>query len=126
MSCIALAFCTAISIAALYVQAGLTRKLALIQGPPGTGKTYVGIQVVKALLANTHGHVKSPEPGFRQRGPLLPAAPPHPSTAAQPELTGPSVGPILIVCYTNHALDQFLEGLLAAGLTGLVRVGGRY
>ena len=40
--------------------------------------------------------------------------------------------PILIVCYTNHALDQFLEGILsimkAIGIppaTNLVRVGGR-
>lgn len=29
---------------------GLTNELALIQGPPGTGKTYVGEQIVKALL----------------------------------------------------------------------------
>ena len=26
------------------------------------------------------------------------------------------LGPILCVCFTNHALDQFLEGLLAAGI----------
>ena len=32
--------------------------------------------------------------------------------------------PILAVCYTNHALDQFLESLLDVGLTGIVRVGG--
>lgn len=38
----------------------------------------------------------------------------------------PCIGPVLIVCFTNHALDQFLEGLVAAGLTSLVRVGGRY
>ncbi len=37
-------------------------------------------------------------------------------------------GPILCVCYTNHALDQFLEGLLKAGIAQtnpaeLVRIG---
>ena len=32
---------------------------------------------------------------------------------------------ILIECYTNHALDQFLEGLLDRGMTGIVRIGGR-
>lgn len=32
--------------------------------------------------------------------------------------------PILIVCYTNHALDQFLEGLLSV-TDKLVRVGGQ-
>ncbi|XP_053250798.1 NFX1-type zinc finger-containing protein 1 [Podarcis raffonei] len=33
--------------------------------------------------------------------------------------------PILVVCYTNHALDQFLEGIQAFQPTGIVRVGGR-
>ena len=33
--------------------------------------------------------------------------------------------PILVVCYTNHALDQFLEGIAQFHREGLVRVGGR-
>ncbi|KAF8978876.1 hypothetical protein BGZ46_006063 [Entomortierella lignicola] len=33
--------------------------------------------------------------------------------------------PILCICYTNHALDQFLEHLLDAGITDIVRVGAR-
>ena len=32
---------------------------------------------------------------------------------------------ILCVCYTNHALDQFLEHLLDTGETKIVRIGGR-
>ncbi len=32
---------------------------------------------------------------------------------------------ILCVCYTNHALDQFLENLLDEGIEGIVRIGGR-
>ena len=41
-------------------------------------------------------------------------------------LSGPvPSGPILVVCYTNHALDQFLEGIARFHSTGLVRVGGR-
>ena len=32
---------------------------------------------------------------------------------------------ILVVCYTNHALDSFLESLIAKGITSIVRVGGR-
>ncbi|XP_057672851.1 NFX1-type zinc finger-containing protein 1 [Diorhabda carinulata] len=35
-----------------------------------------------------------------------------------------SQGPILIVCYTNHALDQFLEGLLTDEIN-LVRLGSQ-
>lgn len=34
------------------------------------------------------------------------------------------LGPILCVCYTNHALDQFLTDLLDAGVENLIRVGG--
>ena len=61
----------------------LTKKFAVIQGPPGTGKTYVGWKIARVLL----------------------------QTASlwedEEERT-----PILMVSYTNHALDQFLEGLL--------------
>ena len=32
---------------------------------------------------------------------------------------------MLMVCYTNHALDQFLEGVLTFQQTGIIRVGGR-
>ena len=34
-------------------------------------------------------------------------------------------GPILVVCFTNHALDQFLEGIHSFHPDGIVRVGGR-
>ncbi|KAG0223692.1 hypothetical protein BGW41_005428 [Actinomortierella wolfii] len=34
-------------------------------------------------------------------------------------------GPILCICYTNHALDQFLDHLLDQGITNLVRIGAR-
>lgn len=33
--------------------------------------------------------------------------------------------PILVVCYTNHALDQFLEGIHQFHPQGIVRIGGR-
>ncbi|PWW74664.1 hypothetical protein C7212DRAFT_358855 [Tuber magnatum] len=72
--------------------ASLRQELSLIQGPPGTGKSYLGVQIVKVLLAN------------RSR-------------------TG--IGPIICVCYTNHALDQFLKHLLDEGVTNIVRIGSR-
>ncbi|KAF9433981.1 hypothetical protein BGZ76_008735 [Entomortierella beljakovae] len=34
-------------------------------------------------------------------------------------------GPILCICYTNHALDQFLEHLLDNGISKVVRIGTR-
>ena len=33
--------------------------------------------------------------------------------------------PMLVVCYTNHALDQFLEGILSFFDGPMVRVGSR-
>ena len=77
----------------------LTSELALIQGPPGTGKTYVGLKIIHTLLQNRHLW----------------------------EYEVQSKSPIMVVCYTNHALDQFLEGLIDLQLpkTSIVRVGGR-
>ncbi|PWY75451.1 P-loop containing nucleoside triphosphate hydrolase protein [Aspergillus heteromorphus CBS 117.55] len=33
------------------------------------------------------------------------------------------LGPILCVCYTAHALDQFLDGLVKSGISNIVRIG---
>lgn len=75
----------------------MQRELALVQGPPGTGKTYVGVQIVRAILAN------------------LPVS-----------LDDATRAPIVVVCLTNHALDSFLEDLVKAGVSdNIVRVGGR-
>jgi hypothetical protein len=40
-------------------------------------------------------------------------------------LSTPTPDQILCVTYTNHALDDFLEDLLNAGITDIVRLGGR-
>ncbi len=63
----------------------LTRELVLIQGPPGTGKTYIGLKIVQAMLLNKSVWGNSSEK---------------------------IKTPIMVVCFTNHALDQFLEGLV--------------
>ena len=77
------------------VTSALTREFAIIQGPPGTGKTYIGLKIVKTLLKN-----KRAWQGERRR-------------------------PMLVVCYTNHALDQFMEGIHDFMPTGIVRAGSR-
>lgn len=80
-------------------------------GPPGTGKTYVGVQIAKLLLHNT-------VPIARATGRWRLRAP-------QDDAAGkPVIGPLLCVCYTNHALDQFLMDLQRAGITNMVRIGG--
>jgi hypothetical protein len=35
-----------------------------------------------------------------------------------------ALGPVIVICHTNHALDQFLEHLIAAGIEDIVRIGG--
>ena len=65
------------------IQMALTQEIAVIQGPPGTGKTYIGLKAVQVLLMNRH--VWDPK----------------------------KESPIIVMCLTNHALDQFLEGILA-------------
>ena len=77
----------------------------VIQGPPGTGKTYIGVKVVQTLLANP--------------------PPPPAGMVARRGGAAPATGPILCLCFTNHALDQFLESLLKKGITSIIRVGGR-
>ena len=77
------------------LKTALTREFSVIQGPPGTGKTYVGAKIVQCLLNN------------RQ--------------VWDPQRTSP----MLMVCYTNHALDQFLEKVLEFLKRGIIRVGGR-
>jgi len=78
------------------LQLALTKEFAVIQGPPGTGKTFIGLKIAKILLHNAKVW----------RGVL-------------------DRGPIFVVCYTNHALDQFLEEIHRFHKHGIVRVGGR-
>eukprot|EP00808_Paulinella_micropora_P013954 g63803.t1 len=67
------------------LQLALDKSVVLVQGPPGTGKTYIGVQIVKAML----------QAQARKQGPKL---------------------RILCLCFTNHALDSFLESLLDASI----------
>ena len=77
----------------------LSSELSVIQGPPGTGKTYIGLKIVEAYLKNRA--VWDPQ----------------------------KAAPILVVCYTNHALDQFLSIIHMMEVDGehpnIIRVGGR-
>ncbi|XP_022807780.1 NFX1-type zinc finger-containing protein 1-like [Stylophora pistillata] len=78
------------------LKTALTTEFCVIQGPPGTGKTYVGAKIVRCLVENRE--------------------------AWDPERTSP----MLMVCYTNHALDQFLEKVLEfLPKRKIIRVGGR-
>lgn len=91
------------------------------------GKTYVGIQILKLLIGNTTNSHRDSDRHLRGRGrPQRQPAAAQPAAAAAGDKS--DVGPILAVCYTNHATDSLLEGMLDAGVaTGrgeMVRVGG--
>ncbi|PXF46515.1 Helicase required for RNAi-mediated heterochromatin assembly 1 [Gracilariopsis chorda] len=97
---------------------GLSHEIAMIQGPPGCGKTYIGVKIIQALLNNSAG---VPDSNWsRSRTGIRPPATPDEDSPS------PFLDPILCVCYTNHALDQFLTALLdtgAVGLNDVVRIG---
>ena len=78
----------------LAILESLRKEMCLIQGPPGTGKSFVGSQIVKILLDNAQS--------FSSKFCL----------------------PILVICYTNTALDQFLQ-LLLYFTKRIMRLGSR-
>lgn len=93
----------------------LTQELSVIQGPPGTGKTYIGLKIVQVLLKNRH--VWNSTTGESVLG-----------TRLRPKKVIMAKSPILIMCYTNHALDQFLEEIIEmekGNPLTLIRIGGR-
>ena len=87
--------------------------------PPGTGKTFIGVKLVQLLLHNrklwwnVSEAEAAPQTIQRRMLQVKPRAEVH--------------RPILMICYTNHALDQFLELIVSQCklTTGVVRVGGR-
>ncbi|CAG0919615.1 unnamed protein product [Notodromas monacha] len=76
-------------------KAGLCREFALIQGPPGTGKNYLGLKLVQTILLR------------RQ------------------EFQIDDHGPILILCFTNHNLDRFLDGVRSY-TQKILQIGGKF
>ncbi|KAL6075671.1 NFX1-type zinc finger-containing protein 1 [Balamuthia mandrillaris] len=109
--------------------AALARQVTLIQGPPGTGKTYVGVQIVLSLLHNSSCPTLYESAAWRQwnRSEQMQAGIGPQRDEGEARKKQPSLTPILCICYTNHALDQFLEGLLDGGVSesSIVRAGGR-
>ncbi|MCO5556226.1 hypothetical protein L7F22_009772 [Adiantum nelumboides] len=97
------------------VKHGITRRLALIQGPPGTGKTFVGNVIIKILLNNLWRLTRTP---------LVTDFDCHKDKRMKIKDQDQMDAPLLVLCYTNHALDQFLEGVLEFE-ENLIRYGGR-
>lgn len=74
-----------------------TKNISLIQGPPGTGKTFIGEKIAQLMLKMLQKDINKE--------------------------SGLSTGPIFLTCFTNHALDQFLEKI-SKFTKRIVRIGG--
>ncbi|KAI8822614.1 uncharacterized protein EV422DRAFT_577652 [Fimicolochytrium jonesii] len=105
--------------------AALTHSIAVIQGPPGCGKIYIGVHIMRVILENM-GKIST------NRANLEPRGVGQRLQATVERIAGgvnqlSATLPTLCVCCTNHALDQFLEDLVKAGVpeTDIIRVGGR-
>lgn len=84
-------------------------------------QTYIGVKAVEVLVHNFGGLYEDVYEQVR-RGRGRDGDPPHMVKHRVRQEDG--LLPIVTVTYTNHALDQFLESLLDAGIENLVRVGG--
>jgi len=80
----------------------------LFAGPPGTGKTYVGLRIVKTFIENLFNSSSKLSSGQSKTVTNWNS----PVRCSVDKLPNRMYKPMLIVCYTNHALDQFLEGIL--------------
>lgn len=126
------------------LQMALTKEFAVIQGPPGTGKTFIGLKVglrVLRLMLLSNAQSWQGRELSTSRNVLICQILHHLICVLQianvllhnksnwsPRDIFSRLSenhPILIVCYTNHALDQFLEGIHQFHPKGIVRIGGR-
>ena len=96
--------------------------IAIVQGPPGTGKTYTGVAALRCLLLERD--TDSPKPLRAESDFVV-------NDVETTGNTGRRAPPILVMCYTNHALDSFLHDLLEREPSllenkgHLIRLGGR-
>ena len=75
----------------------------LVQGPPGTGKSFVGTRIVEAFTDFRIQLRKQMLSNLYEVGDTI-------------EDGTPRIGPILILTFKNHALDEFLKDILTTGL----------
>lgn len=99
------------------LELALTKELAIIQGPPGTGETQMQ-KATTILVWSVFFKTKTLQVKSGHLFPLLHTGKTHVGLKIARALLsnenlwsdGLNPSPMLVVCYTNHALDQFLEG----------------
>ena len=113
------------------IRLALTKEVCLIQGPPGTGKTYVGSLALEILLHTKNAYYLNLNSWLFSNDEMEPNTDTDslqnisiPSAPEQDEFMEALESPILILTYTNHALDQFLM-LLLKFESKIVRIGSK-
>lgn len=84
-----------------------TAEVMLVQGPPGTGKSFIGCRVVE-----THVRYKQ----LIASGNVMQTMSVEQLKSTLPQQLLPRLGPVVVITYKNHALDEFLSDLLTANL----------
>lgn len=84
-----------------------TSPVTLVQGPPGTGKSFIGCRVVETIVRFKRDVASGAVMSNIDVSQL-------PDTS--PESLTPSAGPVVVITYKNHALDEFLVDLQRSGL----------
>ena len=90
----------------------LSNKIAIVQGPPGTGKTHFGTIMNDIIYQNLNNELNEK---FEEDSKI---------EDEEDNYENNNPPQILIVCYTNHALDQIIEKI-ANYTNNIVRIGGR-
>ncbi|CCW67310.1 unnamed protein product [Phytomonas sp. Hart1] len=82
-------------------------EVLLVQGPPGTGKSFIGCRVVEAYVRYKQ---------LLASGDILQRVDADLLSSTRLDALLPVMGPIVVITYKNHALDEFLVDLLNIGL----------
>jgi hypothetical protein len=83
------------------------KDLLLVQGPPGTGKSFIGCRVVESFVKFSQAMAS---------GDILSELDPSSLGGVDPESLVTRLGPVVVITYKNHALDEFLLDLKRSGL----------
>eukprot|EP01117_Protostelium_nocturnum_P013673 TRINITY_DN5120_c0_g1_i4.p1 TRINITY_DN5120_c0_g1~~TRINITY_DN5120_c0_g1_i4.p1 ORF type:complete len:1215 (+),score=439.95 TRINITY_DN5120_c0_g1_i4:569-4213(+) len=110
------------------------KRMCLIQGPPGTGKTFIGLQIVSQMTQNSslskkEDSLEKKKENLKEKKKEVDKKEVNNNAETLTHSQTPK-GPIVVITYKNHSLDQFLEGILRKWKTNrvvkkLMRIGGR-
>lgn len=84
-----------------------SKELVLVQGPPGTGKSFIGARVVEVYIRYKQ---------LMASGDILNTLDVAALSSVKWDRLTPKLGPVVVITYKNHALDEFLLDLMRTGV----------